>query len=177
MSNSLGVEFAPVVESLLSQINDVCQKAGNDVDVKTIINPLLDQLGFMPARQKRLAAPKLELPDDIKRLIKDKEKFIIQVIAAVNRDAIKSERRRKKATKIDKSETRYMIETALYEIGQQRGDKRFTRKNIDEQLGYNSKTMYNQRLVYVTLLKKEGTVEYELYTELRGELANLTAHI
>lgn len=142
-----------------------------------IINPLLDQLGFMPVRQKRTAAPKLELPDDIISLIKDTENFLIQVIAAINRDAIKSERRSKKATKIDKSEARYMIEEALYEIGQQRGDKRFTRKNIDELLGYNSKTMYNQSLIYETFLKDEGTIEYELYTDLRGELASLTAQI
>ncbi|MDO4320390.1 MAG: hypothetical protein Q4C34_07415 [Bacteroidales bacterium] len=177
MSNSLGVEFAPVVERLLSQINDVCQKAGNNVDVKKIINPLLDQLGFMPARRKRTAAPKLELPDDIINSIKEKEEILINDVAAVNRKKLETKRKPKKPTKIDRSVAFYMIEVALIEIGHERGDRRFTKQNIDALLGYNQKTMYNQRNSYNINIKTEGTIEYKLFTEVRGELANLTAHI
>lgn len=177
MSNSLGVEFSPAVEKLLSQINDICQKADNNVDVKTIINPLLDRLGFMPARRKRTAALKLELPDDIIKSIKAKETELIDEVAAVNSEKLITLRKRKNPTKIDKSEARYMIEAALLVIGQQRGDKRFTKKNIDILLGYNEKTMYNQRDLYETNIKTEGTIEYKLFTEVRGELASLTAHI
>lgn len=177
MSNSLGVEVAPVVESLLSQINDICQKAGNNVDVKKIINPLLDQLGFMPARQKRTALPKLELPDDTINSIKDKEEELINEVAAVNRERLITKRKRNKPTKIDRSEARYMIEAALVEIGKTRGDKRFTKQNVDVLLGYNQKSMYNQRDLYETIIKTKGTIEYKLYTKLRGELESLTAQI
>lgn len=177
MSNSLGVEFAPVVESLLSQINDVCQKAGNDVDVKKIINPLLDQLGFMPARIKRTAAPKLELPGDIINSIKEKEEILINEVAAVNREKFETKRKPKKPTKMDRSVGCYMIEAALIEIGHERGDRRFTKQNIDILLGYNAKNMYNQRELYKTDIITEGTIEHKLFTEVRGELVSLTAHI
>ena len=177
MSNSSGEEFSPVVESLLCQIKDFCQKAGSNVDVKKIINPLLDQLGFMPVRQKRTAAPKLELPDDIINSIKAKEEELINKVAAVNRENLITKRKRKKPTKIDRSEAFYMIEVALIEIGHKLGDRRFTKHNIDMLLGYNQKTMYNQRVLYDTNIKTEGTIENKLFTELRGELASLTAQI
>ena len=177
MSNSLEVEFAPVVESLLSQINDFCQKAGNNVDVKKIINQLLDRLGFMPVRQKRTAAPKLELSDDALNSIKAKEEELINKVAAVNSEKLITKRKRKKPTKIDRSEAFYMIEVALFEIGHNRGDRRFTKHNIDMLLGYNQKTMYNQRDLYETNIKTEGTIENKLFTELRGELDSLTAQI
>ena len=177
MSNSLEVEFAPVVESLLSQINDFCQKAGNNVDVKKIINPLLDRLGFMPVRQKRTAAPKLGLSNDLIDFIKEREKTLSIEIARINNAKTVTVRKKVSPSKMDKSEAKYMIEKALWEIGQQRGDKSFTKKSIDMLLGYNQKTMYNQRDLYETNIKTEGTIENKLFTELRGELDSLTAQI
>lgn len=177
MSNSLGVEFAPVVVSLIKQIDDFRKNAGNNVDVEKIINPLLDQLGFMPARKKRTAAPKLELPDDTINSIKEKEEILINEVAAVNREKIETKRKPKKPTKIDRSVACYMIEAALIEIGHERGDRRFTKQNIDILLGYNAKNMYNQRKLYKTNIITEGTIEHKLFTEVRGELESLTAQI
>lgn len=177
MPESAVVEIEPVIESLYSQIVDLVQKTGNNVDKSQIINQLLDRLGFMPARRKRTQAPKLEMPDNIKDSIKAIEDKLILDIAAVNGEKVITTRKKKAPTKIDKSEARYMIETALLVIGQQRGDKRFTKKNIDTLLGYNEKTMYNQRDLCETNIKTEGTIEYKLFTEVRGELERLTAQI
>lgn len=177
MPESAVVEIEPVVESLYSQIVDCVQKPGNNVDESQIINKLLDRLGFMPARRKRTQAPKLEMPDNIKESIKAIEEKLILDIAAVNGEKVITKRKKKAPTKIDKSEARYMIEAALLENGQQRGDKRFTKRNIDGLLGYNLKTMYNQKDIYEEIIKTEGTIENKLYNITRGELERLTAQI
>lgn len=177
MPESAVVEIEPVIESLYSQIFDFVQKTGNNVDESQIINQLLDRLGYMPARRKRKQAPKLEMPDDIKHNIKAIEEKLILKVAAVNGEKVITLRRKKAPTKIDKSEARYMIEVALLEIGKQRGDKRFTKKNIDNLLGYNEKTMYNQRVLDKIILKNNESIEHKIYTTLRGELASLTAQI
>ena len=68
-----------------------------------------------------------------------------------------------------------MIEKALWEIGQQRGDTSFTKKSIDMVLGYNSKTMYNQRDSHEDKIRDKGAIENRIYTDLRRELESLTA--
>lgn len=175
MPASAGVEFAPFIEKLLSQINDFCKEGDNNVDVKNIINPLLDRLGFMPARKKRTAAPKLGLSNDLINLIKEREKTLSVEIARINNAKTITVRKKVSPSKMDKSEAKYMIEKALWEIGQQRGDNSFTKKSIDMVLGYNSKTMYNQRDLHEDKIRNKDTIENRIYTDLRRELERLTA--
>lgn len=42
-------------------------------------------------------------------------------------------------------------------------------------LGYNSKTMYNQRDLHDDKIRGKETIESKIYTDLRRELENLTA--
>ena len=140
------------------------QNEGIVEDSPQIINKLLDRLGWKVPRLKRKVMTFLELTDNIKNFLKEKEIRIAEELATGA-----------KVKSMDRTEAKYLIEAALSSFDCRIQNRRLKKKDIDTYLGYSTRTMRVQQSIYKDNLSKPGTKENRIYTDLRRELESLTA--
>ena len=140
------------------------QNEGFVEDSPLIINQLLDRLGWKVPRLKRKVQTFLELTNDIKIFLQEKEIKIAEELA-----------HGAKVKSMDINEAKYLIEAALSNFDCRIDNRRLKKKDIDAYLGYSARTMRAQQSIYKDNIFKEGTIEYKIVNDLRRELESLTA--
>lgn len=164
-SKQLEATFFPVnIDGLIRHYKMIHQNEGLVEDSPLIINQLLEKLGWKVPRLKRKVKTFLELTDNIKNYLKEKEKQIAEELASGVR--VKS---------MDSNEAKYLIEATLSGFDCRIQNRRLKKKDIDIYLGYSARTMRSQQSIYKDKLFKEETIEYKIVNDLRRELASLTA--
>lgn len=129
-----------------------------------IINQLLLKLGFETVRLKPQHRPKLNLNDDIKLYTEQKGKEIANRIAnAIHGKNVKS---------MDVSKARYLIESALMKFECYIDNRRLCKKQLDEWLGYSSRTMRVQQYAHGEKIDNEELEEYRIIAEIHEDLIN-----
>lgn len=164
-SKQLEPTLFPVdIDGLVRHYEMIHQNEGIVEDSPLIINQLLDRLGWKVPRLKRKVKTFLELTDNIKIYLKEKEIRIAEELATGA-----------KVKSMDRTEAKYLIEVALSSFDCRIQNRRLKKKDIDTYLGYSTRTMRVQQSIYKDNLSKPGTKENRIYTELRRELESLTA--
>lgn len=130
-----------------------------------IINQLLLKLGFETVRLKRQHRSKLDLNDNIKNYSKQKEKEIASRIAKASHG--------KNVKSMDISEARLLIETAFMRFECYLDNRRLCKKQIDEWLGYSSRTMRDQKRIFSERIENTESDEFRLVAEISDDLINL----
>lgn len=164
-SKQLDPTIFPIdIDGLIRHYEMIHQNEGIVEDSPQIINKLLDRLGWKVPRLKRKVMTFLELTDNIKNFLKEKEIRIAEELATGA-----------KVKSMDRTEAKYLIEAALSSFDCRIQNRRLKKKDIDTYLGYSTRTMRVQQSIYKDNLSKPGTKENRIYTDLRRELESLTA--
>lgn len=164
-SKQLELTLFPLdIDGLVRHYEMIHQNEGIVEDSPQIINKLLDRLRWKVPRLKRKVKTFLELTDNIKKFLKEKEIRIAEELA--NGAKVKS---------MDRTEAKYLIEATLSSFDCRIQNRRLKKKDIDTYLGYSTRTMRVQQRIYKDNLSKQGTIENRIYTDLRRELESLTA--
>lgn len=153
------------VDGLKQFYDMVRQKEGHPEESTKIINQLLLKAGFEKVRLKRSQRSVLELNDNIKKYTEQKEIEIASSIArGFNAKKIKS---------MDISKARYLIEAALMKFDCHIENRHLCKKQIDEWLGYSSRTMRVQQQLFGKEIYVQGTEESKILAEIYNDLIGI----
>lgn len=130
----------------------------DETELLTSLSCLLGHGNIKLTKQK----PRLDLNDDLKNFLIKKQQDISKTLSQ-NSKTVKIQ---------DRSLAQYLIEATLFCFECFKDNSQMRKKDIDDYLGFKSRTMRVQQSIYKEKLFKVTTPEYKEYTALKEEIKN-----